>query len=60
MLANWTRMREQQQIEWKVPKRDEYLRWICGFGIAEILTEMDAELATLEQRREKTRPSSRP
>ena len=32
---NPTRMKENQQIEWKKAWRDEYLRWICGFANAE-------------------------
>jgi ATP-dependent DNA helicase RecG len=29
-------MKEHQQIEWKESWRDEYMRWICGFAIAQV------------------------
>ena len=28
-------MKEHQHTEWKESWRDEYLRWICGFGNSE-------------------------
>ena len=28
-------MKEHQHIEWKESRRDEYLKWICGFAKAE-------------------------
>ena len=28
-------MKEQQNLEWKVAWRDDYLRWVCGFANAE-------------------------
>ena len=28
-------MSESQNIEWKESWRDEYLKWICGFAIAQ-------------------------
>ncbi|MES3008231.1 MAG: ATP-binding protein [Pseudomonadota bacterium] len=28
-------MKETQQIEWKEPWRDEFLKWICGFANAD-------------------------
>jgi predicted HTH transcriptional regulator len=30
-----TRMKENQNIEWKESWRDEYLKWICGFANAD-------------------------
>lgn len=48
-------LKAAQRIEWKASWRNEYLKWVCGFFIATVLSDMDAAIDALEARFAKTR-----